>query len=328
MSAAGRSRRCVRAAAVTLLAIIAAQSAVAQQYPIKPVRMVIAYAAGGGTDTVGRVFAQKLTEGLGRQVIVDNRPGANGNIATEIAVKSAPDGYTLLMGNVGPIAVNPHLYKLAFDPLRDLAPVSLIALAPLLVVVHPSLPVATLKDLVALARREPGRLTYSSAGVGSSNHLAGALFNIEAGTNIEHVPYKGAAPALTDLIAGNVQLSYQTLPSVGGNVKSKRVKALAVTSAKRSAIYPEVPTAAESGLKGFEVSAWYSIVAPAATPPAIVERIRDELVKALRQTDVLERLGAEGAEPVGSTPREFGSFMRAESAKWGKVVRISGMKAD
>jgi tripartite-type tricarboxylate transporter receptor subunit TctC len=292
------------------------------------VRLIIAYAAGGGTDTVGRVFAQKLSEGLGRQVIVDNRPGANGNIATEVAVKSQPDGYTMIMGNIGPIGVNPHLYKLAFDPLRDLAPVTLIATAPLLVVVHPSLPVNSLKELIALAKREPGKLSYSSAGVGSSNHLAGALFNIEAGVDVVHIPYKGAAPALTDLIAGQVQLSFQTLPSVGGNVKSKRLKPLAVTSARRASTYPEVPTAAEAGLKGFEVSAWYSILVPAGTPRPIIERLNGEILKALKQKDVVDRLQTEGAEVAGTSPEEFGEFMRRETAKWGRVVKLSGMKAD
>ncbi|MGZ5120063.1 MAG: Bug family tripartite tricarboxylate transporter substrate binding protein, partial [Burkholderiales bacterium] len=277
---------------------------------------------------VGRVFAQKLSEGLGRQIIVDNRPGANGNIATEVAVKSPPDGYTMIMGNVGPIGVNPHLYKLAFDPLRDLAPVTLIATAPLLVVVHPSLPVNSLKDLIALAKREPGKLSYSSAGVGSSNHLAGALFNIEAGVDVVHIPYKGAAPALTDLIAGQVQLSFQTLPSVGGNVKSKRLKPLAVTSARRASTYPEVPTAAEAGLKGFEVSAWYSILVPAGTPRPIIDRLNGEILKALKQKDVVDRLQAEGAEVAGTSPEEFGDFMRRETVKWGRVVKLSGMKAD
>ena len=320
----------MRLAALFIAAVLvaAAHDAPAQQYPTKPIRLIVGYAAGGGTDTVARVFAQRLTDGLGRQVIVDNRPGAAGNISTELAVRSPPDGYTLLMGNIGPIAVNPHLYKLTFDPLRDLTPISLIALAPLLVVVHPSLPVKSLKDLVALARREPGKLSYSSAGVGSSNHLAGALFNIEARTDLVHIPYKGAAPALTDLIAGNVQLSFQTLPSLGGSVRSGRVRALAVTSAKRSRLYPEIPTAAEAGLKEFEVSAWYSIVAPAGTPRTVVDRVRDEIVKALAQKDVLDRVTAEGAEPMGSTPEAFAEFMRIETAKWGRVVRISGMKPD
>ena len=303
-------------------------SAQAQQYPVKPVRLIVGYAAGGGTDTVARVFAQKLSEGLGRQVVVDNRPGGGGNIATEIAVKSPADGYTVLMGNIGPIAVNPHLYKLAFDPQRDLAPVMLIALAPLLIVVHPALPVNSLRDLVALARRQPGALSYSSAGVGSSNHLAGALFNIEAGTNIVHVPYKGASPAVIDLMAGQVQISFQTLPSVSGNVTSKRLKALAITSAKRTALFPQVPTTGEAGLKAVEVSAWYSLLAPAGTPRAIVDRLHDELAKALQQKEVLDRLIAEGAEPAGTTPEAFGDFMRVESAKWRKVVKLSGMKAD
>jgi tripartite-type tricarboxylate transporter receptor subunit TctC len=315
-------------AAAVAMTMSCAHAADAQQYPVKPVRLIIAYAAGGGTDTVGRVFAQKLSEGLGRQVIVDNRPGANGNIATEVAVKSQPDGYTMIMGNIGPIGVNPHLYKLAFDPLRDLAPVTLIATAPLLVVVHPSLPVNSLKDLIALAKREPGKLSYSSAGVGSSNHLAGALFNIEARVDVVHIPYKGAAPALTDLIAGQVQLSFQTLPSVGGNVKSKRLKPLAVTSARRASTYPEVPTAAEAGLKGFEVSAWYSILVPAGTPRPIIDRLNGEILKALKQKDVVDRLQAEGAEVAGTSPEDFGEFMRRETAKWGRVVKLSGMKAD
>jgi tripartite-type tricarboxylate transporter receptor subunit TctC len=315
-------------AAAVAMTLSCAHAADAQQYPVKPVRLIIAYAAGGGTDTVGRVFAQKLSEGLGRQVIVDNRPGANGNIATEVAVKSQPDGYTMIMGNIGPIGVNPHLYKLAFDPLRDLAPVTLIATAPLLVVVHPSLPVNSLKELIALAKREPGKISYSSAGVGSSNHLAGALFNIEAGVDVVHIPYKGAAPALTDLIAGQVQLSFQTLPSVGGNVKSKRLKPLAVTSARRASTYPDVPTAAEAGLKGFEVSAWYSILVPAGTPRPIIERLNGEILKALKQKDVVDRLQADGAEVAGTSPEEFGEFMRRETAKWGRVVKLSGMKAD
>jgi len=310
------------------LPVTRSHAADSPQYPVKPVRLIIAYAAGGGTDTVGRVFAQKLTEGLGRQVIVDNRPGANGNIATEIAVNSPPDGYTMIMGNIGPIGVNPNLYKLAFDPIRDLAPVTLIATAPLLVVVHPSLPVISLKELIALAKRQPGKVSYSSAGVGSSNHLAGALFNIEAGVDVVHIPYKGASPAVIDLMAGQVQLSFQTLPSVGPNVRAKRLKPLAITSKKRSAAFPDVPSAPEAGLPGFEVSAWYSLLVPAGTPRAIVDRLNAETLKALKQKDVIERLQVEGAEAAGTTPEEFGEFMRAETAKWGRVVKLSGMKAE
>ena len=300
----------------------------AQQYPTKPVRLIIGYAAGGGTDTVARVVAQTLTEGLGRQVLVDNRPGAGANIATELAVRSPPDGYTLLMGNVGPMTVNPHLYKLSFDPLRDLMPVTLLAAAPLLVVVHPSLPVKSLRDLIALANRQPGGLSYSSAGVGSSNHLAGALFNMVAGVNVVHIPYKGAAPAVTDLLAGQVQLSFQTLPSVGGNITSGRLKALALTSGKRAALFPEIPTAAEAGLKNYEVSAWYGLLVPNGTPQAIIDRLHQETTKAVKTKSVIDRLTAEGAEPAGISPEAFGEFMRAETAKWGKVVKASGMKAE
>lgn len=302
--------------------------AAAQSYPTRPIRLVVGYAPGGGTDSVARVFADKVSQSLGQPVIVDNRPGAAGNIASDYVVRAAPDGYTVLMGNVGPMAVNPYLYKLSFDPKRDLAPVTLLATAPLLVVVNPKLPVHSLQDLVALARKQPGKLSYSSAGVGSSNHLAGALFNIEAGTDIVHVPYKGAAPAVTDLISGQVQVSFQTLPSVGSNVKANLLRALAVTSAVRSPVFPDVPTAAQAGLNNFEVSAWYSIVVPAGTPRPVIERLHDAFVKALNQKDVIEKLRAEGALPAGTSPEEFGKFMQAESEKWGRVVKLSGMKAD
>jgi len=300
----------------------------AQQYPTKPVRYIVAYAAGGGTDTIARLIARKLAESMGQQVIVDNRPGAGGNIATDIAVNALADGYTILMGNVGPMTVNPHLYKLTFSPLRDLSPVTQIAASPLLVVVHPSLPVGSLKDLIAFARREPGKLSYSSAGVGSSNHLAGALFGIEARVNIVHIPYKGAAPALTDLVAGRVQLSFQTLTSASRIVQSGKLKALAVTSAKRSALFPDIPTATESGLDGYEVSAWYGMLVPLNTPRSVIDKINRATVEALKNKEVAERLAQQGAEPVGSTPEAFGKFMRSETEKWAKVVKISGMKAE
>ena len=316
--------RCIVAGAL----IAASLSAAAADFPARPLRIIIGFPPGGATDLVARLLTPKLTEAFKQQVIVDNRPGANGNIATEIAVNSPPDGYTMIMGNIGPIGVNPHLYKLAFEPIRDLAPVTLIATAPLLVVVHPSLPVNSLKDLIALAKRQPGKLSYSSAGVGSSNHLAGALFNIEAGVDVVHIPYKGAAPALVDLIAGQVQLSFQTLPSVSPNVRAKRLKPLVITSRKRAASFPDIPTSAESGLPGFEVSAWYSFLVPAGTPRVVIDRLNAETLKALKQKDVIERLQVEGADVAGTTPEEFAEFMRAETAKWGRVVKLSGMKAD
>jgi tripartite-type tricarboxylate transporter receptor subunit TctC len=277
---------------------------------------------------VARTISSKLGELLGQQFVIDNRPGAGGNIATEVAIKSAPDGYTILAGNIGPIAVNPSLYKLPFDPAKDLAPVSLLALAPLIVVAHPSLPVKNLRDLIALAKREPGKLNYSSAGTGSSNHLAGALFDMLAGTQTVHIPYKGAGPALIDLLAGHVMLSFQTLPSAMNHVKASKLRVLAVTSAKRASSAPDVPTTAEAGLPGLEVSAWYSIVVNAATPRPIIDKLHEALVKVLQFPDARQRLAAEGADIVGNAPEEFAAFIRAETTKWARVVKVSGMRAD
>lgn len=318
----------MRLGLAAVLLCCTAATAGAQTYPTKPVRLIVAYAAGGGTDTVARVIAQKLSEALGRQVIVDNRPAGSGNLATELAGRAAPDGYTVLVGNVGPMTVNPHLFSLVVDPLRELMPVTQIAAAPLLVVVHPSLPARTLKDLVALAKRAPGQLNYASAGVGSSNHLAGALFAIETGADIRHVPYRGASPAVTDLIGGQVPLSFQTLPSVLGSLRAGRLRAIALTSARRSALVPEVPTAAEAGFQGIEVSAWYGLLVPLATPRAIVDRLQGETARAVKLKEVADRLALEGAEPVGSTPEAFAEFMRRETEKWGRVVKLSGMKPE
>ena len=277
---------------------------------------------------MARVIAQKLSEGLGKQVVVDNRPGGAGNIATELAIKAPADGHTALMGNIGPLTVNPSLYKLSFDPLSDLAPVTQIAAAPLLIVVHPSLPVTSLKGLIALARREPGRMSYSSAGAGSAPHLAGTLFNLQAKLDITHIPYKGAAPALIDLIAGQVQLSFPPLPSGAAHVKTGRLKALAVTSAKRSSLFPALPTASEAGLKDYEVTTWYGLLLPNGTPREIIARLHNETAKALRLADVTDKLTVDGAEPVGSTPEEFHELMRNETLKWAAVIKSSGMRAE
>jgi tripartite-type tricarboxylate transporter receptor subunit TctC len=300
----------------------------AQQYPTKSVRYIVPYAPGGGTDTVARTLGAKLTEAFGQQFVIDNRPGAGGNIATEIALKAPADGYTIIAGNVGPISVNPHLYKLPFDPGRDLAPVSLLALAPLIIIVHPSLPAKNLKDLIALAKQSPGSLNYSSAGTGSSNHLAGALFDMLAKVRTVHIPYKGAGPAMIDLLAGHVALSFATMPSAMSHVKTGKLRVLAVTSPKRSSIAPDVPTTAESGLPGHEVSAWYSVMAHGSTPRPIIDRLNSAMVKALQVQDVRERLMAEGADIVGSSPDQFAEFIRTETTKWGRVVAASGMKAE
>ena len=313
-----------------VLAVLSAASALlqAQSYPVKPVRYLIPYAPGGGTDIVARTMSAKLTEQLGQPFIVDNRPGAGGNIASEITIRAPADGYTILAGNIGPMAVNPSLYKLAFDPLRDLAPVTLLALAPLLIVTHPALPVRNIKELIALARREPGKLNYSSAGAGSSNHLAGALFDQLAGVHTVHVPYRGAGPAMVDLLAGQVMLSFATLPSAISHVKAGRLRVLSVTSANRSSLLPDVPASAEAGLPGHEVSAWYSVVVHANTPPHVIERLHGALTKALHYPDVKARLLAEGADAIGNTPDQFSAFMRTETAKWANVVKVSGMKVE
>ena len=300
----------------------------AQTYPAKPIRYIVSYAPGGGTDIVARTVGAKLAELLGKQVNIENRPGAGGNIGTEVTINAPADGYTILAGNIGPIAVNPSLYKLTFVPLRDLAPVSLLALAPLLVVVHPALPVKNVKDLIALARRSPGTLNYSSAGTGSSNHLAGALFNMLAEVDIVHVPYRGASPAMIDLISGNVMLSFATMPSAMTQVKAGKLRVLAVTGGKRSSLMPEVHTTAEAGLPGHEVSAWYSIVVRAGTPKTVIDQLHSAIVKALQFPEVRERLVAEGADPIGNTPEEFGTFMRTETEKWAKVVKAAAMKVD
>ena len=302
--------------------------AAAQQYPTKSVRYIVPYAPGGGTDTVARTLGAKLTEAFGQQFVIDNRPGAGGNIATEIALKAPADGYTIIAGNVGPISVNPHLYKLPFDPGRDLAPVSLLALAPLIIIVHPSLPAKNLKDLIALAKQSPGSLNYSSAGTGSSNHLAGALFDMLAKVRTVHIPYKGAGPAMIDLLAGHVALSFATMPSAMSHVKTGKLRVLAVTSPKRSSIAPDVPTTAEAGLPGHEVSAWYSVMMHGATPRPIIDRLNSAMVKALQVQDVRERLMAEGADIVGSSPDQFAEFIKTETSKWGRVVAASGMKAE
>lgn len=313
-----------------VLAVLCAAAcpAHAQNYPIKPVRYLIPYAPGGGTDIVARTMGAKLTELLGQTFIIENRPGAGGNIASEAAIRAPADGYTILAGNIGPIAVNPSLYKLSFDPLRDLAPVTLLALAPLLIVTHPALPARNVNELVALARREPGKLNYSSAGTGSSNHLAGALFDMLANVRTVHIPYRGAGPAMVDLLAGHVMMSFVTLPSAMSHVKTSRLHVLGVTSAKRSSLLPNVPTTAEAGLPGHEVSAWYSVVVHANTPRPAIERLHGAMVKTLQYPDVKDRLIAEGADPIGNTPEEFGTFMRSETAKWAKVVKVSGMKAE
>ena len=300
----------------------------ADTYPSRPIRMIVAYPPGGGTDQVGRVLADQLTVTLGQNVVVDNRGGATGNIGTELAARALPDGYTLLMGNVAPNAVNVSLFKkLGFDPVKDFAPVSLVAVTPNILVAHPSMPVKTIKELIAYAKAKPGTLNFPSAGVGSSSHLAGEMLKSLAGISMVHIPFKGGGPALVAVIAREVQIMIATMPAAMPHVKSGKVKPVAVTTAKRSQAMPELPTIAESGVKGYEASTWYGLLAPARTPPAIVTRLHADTVKILAGP-TRQRLEAQGFEPEGGTPAEFAAYIKTEIVKWAKVIKEAGIPAE
>lgn len=312
-----------------LLCCFGAPHASAQAYPARAVRMIVPFPPGGPNDILGRVVAQKASESLGQQIIVDNRGGAGGIIGTEAAAKAAPDGYTLLLSGTAALSINPSLHaKLPYDPVKDFAPISLLATAPSILIVHPALPVKTVKEFIALAKRKPGALNYASAGIGTPPHLAGELFKSTAGINITHVPYKGGGPALTDLLAGQVELYFSGISSAIPLIKDGRVKAIAVTSAKRSSIMPEMPTIAESGLPGYEVGNWYAILGPAGLPREIVSRVNTEIVKALKSPDTRRRVLELGADPVGSSPEQLAIHMKAEIAKWAKVIKAAGIKAE
>jgi len=297
-------------------------------YPVKPIRLIVPLTAGGPTDILARIIAVPLAEPLGQQVIVDNRPGAGGNIGAELAAKSPADGYTLFMGTSGPLSINSSLYaKLAFDPIRDFAPVILAASAPFIVIVHPSVPANSMKELIALAKAKPGQLNYGSV-PGSASHLSTELFKMTAGVNIVHIPYKGAAPATTDVMAGQIQLSFASTPGSIPVVKAGKVKALGVTSARRIAKLPDVPTVAEAALPGYEASVWYGVVAPAGTPRSIVQRLNTEIARIVADPAQRERMLAGDFEPTTSTPEQFAAFIKSETAKWGKVVKASGAKPE
>ncbi|HYS51619.1 MAG TPA: tripartite tricarboxylate transporter substrate binding protein [Burkholderiales bacterium] len=324
------TRRCAALSLTATLAILAPHgAAAADAYPAKPVRFVVAFPPGGGTDIIARSIAHKLAERIAQQVVVDNRPGAGGNIGTDMVAKSAPDGYTLLMGSAGPLAINASLFgKMPFDPIKDLAPVTLAASTPNVLVVHPALRAATLKELIALAKARPGEINFASSGHGTPAHLAGELFNLMAGVKMVHVPYKGAAPALADLLGGQVQIMFSTMPPALPHVRDGKLRALAVTSAKRSPAAPELPTVDETALPGFEANTWHGVVVPAGTPGAIVARLNREIVAILHLPDVVERFSSQGAEALGSTPQEFAAYIKSETLKWAKVVRDSGAKAE
>jgi tripartite-type tricarboxylate transporter receptor subunit TctC len=314
--------------AAVLASGVSAAADKAGAYPTKPVRLVVPLTAGGPTDILARIVAVPLAEPLGQQVLVDNRPGAGGNIGADIAAKSPPDGYTLFMGTSGPLAINSSLYpKLPFDPIRDFAPIILVASAPFVVIVNASVSASNVKELIALAKAKPGQLNYGSV-PGSASHLSTELFKLMAGVNIVHIPYKGAVTATTDVMAGQIQLSFASTPGSMPVVKAGKVKALAVTSAKRIAKLPDVPTIAESALPGYEGSVWYGVVAPASTPREIVQRLHREIAHIVDQPMHRERMIAADFEPTTSTPEQFARFIRSETAKWAKVVKASGAKPE
>ena len=305
-----------------------ASTGLAQSYPSKPIRIVVGFTPGGGVDINARLLAPKLAEDFGQQVIVENRPGAGTNIANELVARAAPDGYTLLI-NTAAVAINMSLYKkVGYDALRDFAPLSLFSMSPNILVVHVSVPVKNVKELVALAKSRPGELNFSSAGAGTTQHLAGELFNLRAGTKMVHVPYRGSAPSLTALISGEVELTYANIPAISAHVKAGRLRPLANLGPKRSDQLPEVPTMREAGIKGVEVVVWYGLLAPAATPRDIVAKLAEAIARAARAPDTRQRLLDLGAEPVGNTPEEFGKLLREEVARWAEVVKVSGARAD
>ena len=317
--------------ALTLIvtAALSSTAALAADYPDRPIRMLVGFAPGGGTDATARAIAPKMTELLGQQVIVDNRPGATGNIATDIVSKSNPDGYTILMGTIAALSINPHLYdKLPFDPLKDLLPVTRAVDSTNVLVVHPSVAAKTVKDLIALAKAKPGALNCGSSGVGGAGHLALELFNLQTGTKMTHVPYKGGGPAMIDLLGGNIQLIFATAASAVGHIKSGKIRALAVTTLKRSPLVPDLPTIAETGLKGFEANNWYGILVPAKTPRAIVMRLNKDTSTALLAPDTKEVLFKQGLDVAPESPEAFGAYIKSEFVKWGKVVKASGLKAE
>jgi tripartite-type tricarboxylate transporter receptor subunit TctC len=312
-----------------LLFLLAFLAPIAEAYPLRPLRLIIPFPPGGGTDIMGRMVGQRLIDAFGMQVVVDNRGGAAGIIGTEMAARANPDGHTLMIGSVSTICINPSLHKhLSFDPVKDLAPISLVASTPSLLVVGNALPAKSVKELIALAKAKPGALLYATPGSGSSSHLGTELFKQVAGVNIQHVPYKGTGPAVTDLISGQVSMFITNMPSVMPMVKGGRLRALAVTSLQRSTLMPELPTVAESGIPGFEVIVWYGVLAPAAVPKAILARLNGEVRKMADMSDVKDKLALQGAEVMVSSPEEFARRIRDDLNKWGRIARDSGAKAD
>ena len=331
-----RRRSLTAALAATLAVPFAAASALrapdahAQTpFPARPARLVVPFPPGGSLDNVGRLLAQKLSEAWGQQVVVENRPGAGGNVGADAVAKSPPDGYTVVMGALSTHAVNPSLYpSMPYDAVRDFAPLSLVAVTPNVLIVNAASPIASVRDLVALAKANPGKVNVGSGSNGSAGHLAGELFKVDTGTDIAHIPYKGGAPALQALIAGDTQFMFDNLANAMAQVKGGRVRAIAVTTAQRSKLAPELPTMAESGMPGFDISTWFGLLAPAGTPPDVVARWNAGIVAALNAPDVREKMIAQGADPSPTTPAEFAAFIAKERDKYARIVKMSGAKVD
>lgn len=306
---------------LTASALALAGGAAAQSYPSKPIRIVVVSTPGGSVDTMARTVGPELSRRWGQQVIVDNRPGAGGAIAAELVAKSPPDGYTLIMGTVASFATNVSLRrKLPYDPVKDFAPITLVATQNLMLLIHPTVPAKSVKELVALARKNPGTLSFASAGNGTGGHLSGELFKLLAGVDLLHVPYKGVAPAIIDVVSGQVTMTFSSILSGLPQVKNGRLRPLAVTGERRSPAVPQLPTMVEAGVKGYESTTWYGMLAPAATPPEIVSKLNNEVVSILKTPEMHDRLSKEGADPVGNTSAEFAKFIQAEIDKWRKVI--------
>ena len=313
---------------IALALVMTAGAAGAQTYPTKAVRLVVPFLAGGSTDIVGRTVAQKLSEMWGQQAFVDNRPGGGTTIGTEMVAKAAPDGYTLLV-TPAPFTINPSLLtKLPYDALTDFAPITLINTTPLVMVVNPGVPAKNVKELIALAKAKPSKLNFGSSGTGGSNHLAGELFDAMAGVKMVHIPYKGNAGALTDIVGGHLDVVYNGITSAVALIRGGKLRALAVTSLQRSAALPDVPTLNESGLKGFEAVAWNGLSAPAKTPRDVIMKINADVIKIVNSPELKERLKADGSDPVGNSPEQYAAFLRNEIAKWAKVIKFAGVKPE
>lgn len=294
-------------------------------FPNKPIKFIVPYAAGGATDTTARLVSKELTAILGQPVIVENKAGAGGNIGTDYVAKSTPDGYTMLLAYTGPMAINPSLYdSLPFKPQQDFAPVTLLAQAPQILGVHPSIPATTVDELVAYAKANPTALFFGSSGNGGADHLAGELFKMRTGAQITHVPYKGGAPALADLVAGRTQLQFMTIPASIGHIQAGRIRPLAILAKERYPLFPDVPTISEAGVKNYDVNNWYGVVVAVGTPEPIVNKLNNALIKALRSNEVQTRFSGLGLVPVSNTPKEFQNFIAAESARWAEIIRVSG----